>query len=161
MSKRQIKVIVNGTPYEVEVGDLGGDPIQVMVNGKPYEVAFAEGGAQEVSKSATVTTVARSLTPAASPAAQMQESPKPAIPQAPAQVTKPDAQDELHSPMPGTILDINVKVGDKVTRGQQLCSLEAMKMKSAVRSPREGVISCVEVSDGQKVAYGDLLFRFE
>jgi biotin carboxyl carrier protein len=120
-----------------------------------------EAGAQEEIKSVTVTTPARPLTRAALPAAPMQESPKPATPQAPAQVTKPGSQDELRSPMPGTILDINVKVGDKVARGQQLCSLEAMKMKSAVRSPREGIISCVEVTDGQKVAFGDLLFRFE
>jgi biotin carboxyl carrier protein len=150
MNKRQIRVIVNGTPYEVEVGEMEEDPIQVIVNGKPYEVKFAPGGAEEGSSGVIIAAPVKPATPS------VQESPRPA-----AQVFKVGAPDELRSPMPGTILDIRVKVGDKVTRGQQLCSLEAMKMKSAVRSPRDGVISCVEATDGQKVAFGDLLFKFE
>jgi biotin carboxyl carrier protein len=155
MNKRQIKVIVNGTPYEVEVGEMGEEPIQVIVNGKPYEVRFAPAGSEAGSSGMTITAPVKQASPA------VQESPRPAAAPAAAQVSKPGALDELRSPMPGTILDISVKVGDKVTRGQQLCSLEAMKMKSAVRSPREGVIACVEVTDGQKVVYGDLLFKFE
>jgi glutaconyl-CoA/methylmalonyl-CoA decarboxylase subunit gamma len=63
--------------------------------------------------------------------------------------------------MPGTILGIAVKSGDKVTRGQLLCYLEAMKMKSAIRSPREGIIATVDVTDGLKVPYGQILFRYE
>ncbi len=45
--------------------------------------------------------------------------------------------------------------------GQPLCALEAMKMKSIIRSPREGVISAVHVSEGQVVVHGELLFSFE
>ncbi|MEK6574302.1 MAG: biotin/lipoyl-containing protein [Chloroflexota bacterium] len=56
---------------------------------------------------------------------------------------------------------MNVKPGDEVTFGQQLCALQAMKMKSAIRSPREGVIASVEVSEGQGVAYGGVLVTFE
>ena len=63
--------------------------------------------------------------------------------------------------MPGNILDIAVKPGDKVAARQQLCSLEAMKMKNAIRSPGEGVIASVEVAEGQSVAHGDVLFTFE
>jgi pyruvate carboxylase subunit B len=62
--------------------------------------------------------------------------------------------------MPGTVLEILIKAGDKVTPGQQLCSLEAMKMKSAIRSPREGIIASVEVTDKQRVAFGETLFIF-
>ena len=43
---------------------------------------------------------------------------------------------------------------------QTLCSLEAMKMKNAVRSPRDGVIGSVEVYEGQTVSHGDVLFTF-
>jgi biotin carboxyl carrier protein len=63
--------------------------------------------------------------------------------------------------MPGNILDIAVKPGDRVAVRQQLCSLEAMKMKNAIRSPGEGVIASVEVAEGQAVAHGDVLFTFE
>jgi biotin carboxyl carrier protein len=63
--------------------------------------------------------------------------------------------------MPGDILDIQVAPGDQVQVGDQICSLEAMKMKSAIRSARAGTIAAVEVSDGQAVAHGDVLVRFE
>ncbi len=63
--------------------------------------------------------------------------------------------------MPGNILDIRVKPGDKVRFRQPLCSLEAMKMKNLIRSPRDGLIASVEVSEGQSVSHGDVLFTFE
>jgi biotin carboxyl carrier protein len=62
--------------------------------------------------------------------------------------------------MPGNVLNIEVKAGDRVSFRQQLCSLEAMKMKNAIRSPRDGVIASVEVSEGQAVSHGDVLFTF-
>jgi biotin carboxyl carrier protein len=60
--------------------------------------------------------------------------------------------------MPGNIVDIAVKVGDKVAQGDTLCNLEAMKMKSPIRSPGAGTIAQVLISEGQNVAYGDVLF---
>jgi len=66
----------------------------------------------------------------------------------------------VKAPMPGNILDIGVKPGDKVEFRQTLCSLEAMKMKNAIRSPRDGVIGSVEVVEGQAVSHGDVLFTF-
>jgi propionyl-CoA carboxylase alpha chain len=63
--------------------------------------------------------------------------------------------------MPGDILNIAVKPGDKVVIGQQLCMLEAMKMKSAIRSARDAVIASVEVAEGQAVSHGDVLITFE
>ena len=67
----------------------------------------------------------------------------------------------MTAPMPGNILDIAVKPGDRVIHKQLLCNLEAMKMKNALRSPREGTIATVHVYEGQTVVYGDLLFTFE
>lgn len=59
--------------------------------------------------------------------------------------------------MPGVILDINVHVGDEVKKGDSLCALEAMKMKSAIRAPKDGTVSKVEVQNGAKVNHNDLL----
>jgi biotin carboxyl carrier protein len=73
----------------------------------------------------------------------------------------PVTDPKTEGPMPGNILDIAVKPGDRVAVRQQLCSLEAMKMKNAIRSPGEGVIASVEVAEGQAVAHGDVLFTFE
>jgi biotin carboxyl carrier protein len=63
--------------------------------------------------------------------------------------------------MPGNILDIFVKVGDSVSGGQELCSLEAMKMKNAIRASRDAVIATVEVTEGQSVTHGAVLFTLE
>jgi biotin carboxyl carrier protein len=63
--------------------------------------------------------------------------------------------------MPGTILSIAVGEGDRLQRGQEICVLEAMKMKNSIKSPREGTIAEVMVSAGATVAYGDPLVRFE
>jgi len=62
--------------------------------------------------------------------------------------------------MPGTILEVYVSPGDRVAYRQDLCTLEAMKMKNAIRAPREGVILEVRVQPNQTVAYGDILFVF-
>ena len=72
-----------------------------------------------------------------------------------------EVQTEIKAPMPGTILDVAVKPGQSVKRGDRLCALEAMKMKNAIRSPRVGVIASVEVTEGRKVVFGDVLIRFE
>ena len=60
--------------------------------------------------------------------------------------------------MPGKILDIAAKVGDQIKQGDILCNLEAMKMKSPIRSTGDGVIAQVLISEGQNVGYGDVLF---
>jgi biotin carboxyl carrier protein len=67
----------------------------------------------------------------------------------------------VRAPMPGTIVQVNVQAGDKVTRGQQLVSLEAMKMKNAIRAPQDAVVKAVLVGEGQKVQYNDMLVSFE
>jgi biotin carboxyl carrier protein len=68
---------------------------------------------------------------------------------------------EVIAPMPGNIMDIRVGVSDRVSYKQELCNLEAMKMKNSIRSPREGVIAAVKVREGQTVGYGEVLFIFE
>jgi biotin carboxyl carrier protein len=153
--KRQIKVTVNGKPYEVSVGDLTTSPVEVTVNGKAYSVSLDEmltGSAAPAPGPASV----------APPAVQVQAPVvQPAPRPQPQAAGSNGAGNDIRSPMPGVILDIQVKPGDHVQPGQQICALEAMKMKSAIRSAREGTIASVEVSDGQKVAYGDVIIRFQ
>ena len=63
--------------------------------------------------------------------------------------------------MPGDIVQILVKPGDHVCIGQELCVLEAMKMKNILRSSRDGVVESIEVTLGQSVKFGDVLVRFK
>lgn len=61
------------------------------------------------------------------------------------------------APMPGSILKVNVNVGDSVKRGQVLLVLEAMKMENEITAPAEGKITEVKVEQGQCISAGDVM----
>jgi biotin carboxyl carrier protein len=63
--------------------------------------------------------------------------------------------------MPGRVLRVLVETGDRVTQGQPILVLEAMKMENEVKSPRDGVVASVECEAGKAVSQGDVLVRFE
>lgn len=118
----------------------------VTVNGVVYDVAVEEidGAAAPVAAAP----VAAAPAPKAAPAA-----PKAAPKAAPVAGGKP-----VNAPMPGNILAVNVKVGDKVEKGAVLCVLEAMKMENEIVAPIDGVIATVEASQGAAVEEGSVLF---
>ncbi|MFM9026268.1 MAG: pyruvate carboxylase, partial [Planctomycetaceae bacterium] len=66
---------------------------------------------------------------------------------------------EVGAPMPGLIVTVAVKVGDAVTKGQKLFSLEAMKMETTVHAERDGRIAEVLVTPGTPVEAGELVAR--
>ncbi len=148
--KRRLKVTVNGKPYVVEVGELMASPITVTVNGRPYLVNLDVDALEVIPADQSVValeTVARKTS-------IPEKAPSPPGPGGP--LVK-----QVRAPMPGNVLDIGVKPGDAVNFRQPLCALEAMKMKNVIRCPRDGVIATVEVTDGQAVAHGAVLFTFE
>lgn len=76
---------------------------------------------------------------------------------------KADKTNKKHvpAPMPGTVIDIPVKPGDKVEKGTPLIILSAMKMETVVQSPVAGVIKTIDVTMGMKIEAEDLLITFE
>ncbi|MCC6799421.1 MAG: acetyl-CoA carboxylase biotin carboxyl carrier protein subunit, partial [Anaerolineae bacterium] len=64
------------------------------------------------------------------------------------------------APIPGVIVAVEVQAGDAVEPGQQVCVLEAMKMKNIIRAPRGGTIGAVRVSAGQHVKHRDVLIDY-
>ncbi len=68
---------------------------------------------------------------------------------------------DIKAPMPGLILDINVKVGQEVKENDALLILEAMKMENVLTSPRDGVIKSISVNKGNAVEKNQLLIVFE
>lgn len=70
-------------------------------------------------------------------------------------------ENEIHAPMPGIILEVNVSEGDEVKKGDFLCVLEAMKMENSLTAARDGVIKSVNITKGETVDKGKLLIEFE
>ena len=68
---------------------------------------------------------------------------------------------EVKAPMPGSILDILVKVGDLVQTNDQLFVLEAMKMENVIKSPGEGIVNKIHVSTKENVEKNQVLISFE
>lgn len=67
----------------------------------------------------------------------------------------------IKAPMPGLILEINIKVGQEVKEDDPLLILEAMKMENIITSPRDGVIKSISANKGDAVEKNQLLIEFE
>ena len=68
---------------------------------------------------------------------------------------------EIHAPMPGLLLDVQVKVGQHVNEDDALLILEAMKMENVITSPRKGTIKSINAQKGDAVDKNQLLVEFE
>ena len=123
----------------------------ITVNGTSYEVAV-----QELSGSTVATPVAAPA-PAAAPKAAPASTAAPKAAPAPAVDNTPVEGTTVAAPMPGTILDIKVNVGDKVESGTVLCILEAMKMENDIVAPEAGTVKKISTSKGASVNSGDVL----
>ena len=127
---------------------------KVTLNGRTYEVEVEAGQAILLAEyEAIAPAPAAAAAPAAAPAAPA-AAPAPAAPAAPA-VT--GAGEAVNAPMPGTILKVNVKVGDAVTAGTVLCVLEAMKMENEILAPKDGTVNQVVAIKGAAVDTGAVL----
>lgn len=68
---------------------------------------------------------------------------------------------EVKATLPGLVVSVAVGAGDAVAAGDQLLTIEAMKMENEVRAPRDGTVGAVAVTSGQAVATGALLVRLD
>lgn len=107
----------------------------ITVNGNSYDVTVEENGAGSAPAAAAAPK-------AAAPA------PKAAAPKAAA------GGAAINAPMRGTIVDVKVKVGDKVTNGTVVAVLEAMKMENDIVSDKDGVVASICVNKGDSVETG-------
>lgn len=74
--------------------------------------------------------------------------------------TASQALREIKAPMPGLILDLKVKPGDEVKKGDVILILEAMKMENILKSPGDGIVKAVKVSLNQSVEKNQVLIQF-
>ena len=136
---KKFKFTISGKQYEVEVQSFENDKAQVVVNGTQYVVDVE----REKEEAKPVVAAPR---PAAAPKADA-----PSAPVGDSNGVKAVA------PLPGTIMQIYVNVGDQVKRGDKILMYEAMKMENNFLAEVDGVIKDIKVRVGDNVLQGAVL----
>jgi len=137
---KTFKFTINGNEYNVDVKELEGNIAHLEVNGTTYEVEIDK----KIQKTKTPTIVR--------PISKQPQKPE---------IDKKEkgSSTPITAPLPGNILEISVKPGDIVKKGQKLLVMEAMKMENQVLADKDGVIESVKVEPGQSVLQGDVLIE--
>lgn len=131
------KLRINGVKFDARVVEYSDSHAKINVNGTDYLIQIEDDNPQQVPKLA---------------------SQDKAVPLAPSFSSGFEpGSGELRAPIPGVIASIQVKEGDRVTKGQTIITLEAMKMESEIAAPVDGVIGKISVKERSPVQEGDLL----
>ena len=145
MAVTTLRIKVGDNWYNVEVGELTQSPVQVTVEGETFLVEV-EGLPDQ---------------PPARPRRGRTQSAGIVAPPAP-RGSKGDTPDNIiTSPLSGKVISILVRPGDKITAGQEVCVVEAMKMEQSIRASRNGIIKDILVQPMDAVRTNDPLMELE
>ncbi len=137
---RNFKFTISGNTYEVEIKNFERNIATLEVNGTQYLVEVH----REIRKAKTPRLIRATVPVTGDEKINKKEEGTP-IP--------------VVAPLPGNIIEIFVKPGDLVKKGQVLLLMEAMKMENKIQSDKDGVVESVKVSRGQNVLQGDILIE--
>jgi biotin carboxyl carrier protein len=143
---KEYKYTINGTKYEVAIGDIEENLVTVTVNGEEYKVEMEKAAEPEKKKPVLGKPATADKASEEAPAADK------------ASVNKNAA---IKAPLPGVITDIKVAVGDEVQVGDTVIVLEAMKMANALQAEKAGKVTAICVKVGESVMEDDALVVIE
>ena len=149
MNKYQYKV--KGVDYEVEIAEVEGNIAKVNVNGIPFEIELQKPINAAKHPTMTSPKVQAPQPVAAQPAAQ--SAPAAQAASAPAA----GAGTPVKAPLPGTVTEIKVQVGQQVNVGDTVLVLEAMKMQNNIEAETSGQVTSILVKQGETVMEGSVL----
>ena len=158
---RRYTLEIRGREFVIDVQEQAADRFEVAVGGESYVVTLT--GDEDLPEATIAPALAATGAPAPSAVHLPRESrpPAPAAAAAPRKAAGAGGAGALTAPMPGVILDIGVKPGDTLARGQVVAVLEAMKMQNSIKASRAGTVAEVCVTVGQAVGHGDPIIRFQ
>ena len=156
---------VKGVDYEVEIQDIEGNIANVTVNGIPFEVEMKQpvkAGKQKVKLSEERRVKSEEFNSSSAPqsakaSADLQSAASSGQTANAGDAGKTASGKPVVAPLPGTINEIKVKVGDKVNAGDTVVILEAMKMQNNIEAETSGTITGINVNKGDAVMEGDTL----
>jgi len=137
----------------------------ITVNGKTYEVEVEElgqtGGVVSTPSVQAAPAAPADPTPPPAPQSAATSEAAKAPEQAAGSQPVPSDAEVIKAPMPGTILDVRVNVGDEIKKGQVLLILEAMKMENEIMAPRDGKVVSIQVTKGTSVNVDDVMLAIQ
>jgi pyruvate dehydrogenase E2 component (dihydrolipoamide acetyltransferase) len=136
---KKYKMKINGENYEARIVAFDAETAVVEVNGNTFEVEFDDNEVVGIPKISRAT---REV---------------PGVPQ----LSVDYADGSVKAPIPGVIVSIKFKVGDRVEKGTPIVILEAMKMESEIEAPASGVIEEILVKEKAAVHEGDALVKIK
>ncbi len=137
---KKFKFTIQGNNYDVELLDFEDNIAKVEVNGTKYSVEVHKE--QKYSKT---------------PVLVRQPVPSPTRGQT--KIKKSIGATQINAPLPGNIMQVFVKAGDEVKKGDKLLMYEAMKMENNILTEKDGQVTTVKVQVGDSVLEGDLLIE--
>ncbi len=137
------KFIVDGTPFEPIVETAGKGHYKVNVDGNAFDFRLEAGHINEGPHTLDLAV----------------QRAKPELVRAGGKGRRGDGR--IKPPMPGKIVEVQVKIGDTVTEGSPLLVLEAMKMQNDLKSPIAGVVTQIHVKPGQNVEAATVMVEIE
>ena len=143
---KEYKYTINDTEYKVEIGDIADNIAAVKVNGEDFKVEMEPEAEPEKKKPVLGK-------PAAAEAATGDTSA--------ADNANVNRDNAVKAPLPGTIVEIKVAVGDEVQAGDTVIVLEAMKMANNLEAEKSGKVTAILVQAGQSVMEDDALVVIE
>ena len=145
---KEIKLEINGKEYTVVIEDFGSEEAKISVDGKQYNVGLKDLGEQLIVDNI------RSGGSSNGPSSSDHTEKEPVE-------TSGSGPSQVSAPLPGLILDVLVRVGDKVKVGQKIMVMEAMKMENDINATSSGTIKKLNVKNGDNISEGDTLAVIE
>ena len=136
---KRMRVRVNGEWYHIEVGDVYQSPVEVVVDGDSYMVELGdalEGDAAPV---------------------RVRQAPK--IEQPGLRGLTQGDDRNIRCPLPGTVVAVSVTKGQVLEAGDEICTLESMKMEQSVRMASGGTVKNIKIKKAQSVNTGQTLIE--
>ena len=156
---RKYEIVIDKKVYNVTVNEFTQESAELEINGHPYALKFK--GPLHTIMDGGIAGPAAQIESAVQP---VQPQIQPSIPPATQPAASPqvsDGQSGIAAPIPGSIINILVKVGDHIEAGQLVIKMEAMKMENEINAQKSGTVKSINVSVGDAVSQGDLLIVVE
>ena len=138
---------IDGKLFNVELGELIDGHLQTVVNGKVFDVQL---DGQRMPPRTTMTSPQRQ---------PIVSTPQPPPPAPVSQTDGGQQAGNVVAPIPGLVLNIHVTVGETVTAGQHVATIEAMKMENPLVAPVSGIVREILVQKGSEIYTGQIMMR--